>query len=45
MAEAGAEPVIVSQGSLGSMRELKEQLEGRGVPAELVKPPAGRGSS
>lgn len=42
---AGIETVIVSQGSLGSMRELKDRLALRGVSAELVQPPEGCGSS
>jgi len=45
MNESAQEPAIVAQGSIASLRELRELLRGRGIAAELVQPPEGRGSS
>lgn len=35
---------VVAQGNLGDLRELKEQLGGMGIRAELVAPPKERQS-
>jgi hypothetical protein len=38
-------PAVVAQGSLASLRELRELLSQRGIRAQMVQPPEGQGSS
>jgi hypothetical protein len=38
-------PAVVAQGSIATLRELKELLRARGIRAEMIQPPEGQGSS
>ena len=38
-------PAVVAQGSISTLRELRELLGRRGIRAEMIQPPEGQGSS
>lgn len=38
-------PAVVAQGSISTLRELREHLRTRGIRAEMIQPPEGQGSS
>jgi hypothetical protein len=40
-----AEPAVVAQGGIGHLRELRDHLLERGIHAQVVRPPEGRGSA
>jgi len=39
------EPVFLSQGPLGRLREIQALLAGADIPAEIVAPPGGAGNA